>query len=420
MLFVAVVCLSLLALPAFAQVTMQFPVARDVSILGYENHDGYGFPPEYDKTLETEEWSNHGFRPQLRGRKWGQHAVLMDWDTDAINDWIASNTNPGDTLSWTLNVYPVNGPPMDIEILSLESLNDWVEGDGGYLDHGFGGSYSNFNWSDGVAATTNFAQTAFKLDADGDRVLDLDNSLPWVDNDLGTGGVDDNQYSLLARGDHFAQGSPISDFMNSEVLYQTDLDDASFDFTYATVPLDVDLVDAILNDPDNRGIFFGPMSPSVSNNWQIYSRESSGFPDELADEIPGPVASFLEVTVTPGEGQLQAGDADMDFDFDQLDLVKVQVAAKYLTGAAATWGEGDWDGAPGGAPGSPPTGNGQFDQLDIIAALAPGHYLTGKYWPALQPANDGGVAAVPEPSGLLLAALGFAALVAVGRRRRRR
>ena len=46
---------------------------------------------------------------------------------------------------------------------------------------------------------------------------------------------------------------------------------------------------------------------------------------------------------------LLAGDADQDFDFDQLDLVKVQIAGKYLTGAAATWGDGDWD-ARRGAP----------------------------------------------------------------------
>ena len=69
----------------------------------------------------------------------------------------------------------------------------------------------------------------------------------------------------------------------------------------------------------------------------------------------------------------------MDLDFDQLDLVKVQIAAKYLAGQAATWGEGDWNGAPGGSPGSPPPGNGLFDQLDIIAALSAGKYLTGPY-----------------------------------------
>ncbi len=78
-------------------------------------------------------------------------------------------------------------------------------------------------------------------------------------------------------------------------------------------------------------------------------------------------------------GVLQAGDADQDFDFDQLDLVQVQIAAKYLSGNAATWGEGDWNGAPGGTQGSPPAGNGFFDQLDIIAALNANVYLTGPY-----------------------------------------
>ena len=85
----------------------------------------------------------------------------------------------------------------------------------------------------------------------------------------------------------------------------------------------------------------------------------------------------LEVISEPTP--LQAGDADQDFDFDQLDLVKVQIGGKYLTGGAATWGEGDWNAAPGGQQGSPPEGDGQFNQLDIIAAQIAGLYLTGPY-----------------------------------------
>ena len=80
--------------------------------------------------------------------------------------------------------------------------------------------------------------------------------------------------------------------------------------------------------------------------------------------------------------QLQPGDANQDLSFDHLDIVQVLQAAKYLTGEPATWGEGDWDGAPGGEPGNPPPGNGQFDQLDIIAALSGGWYLTGPYLPS--------------------------------------
>ncbi len=80
-----------------------------------------------------------------------------------------------------------------------------------------------------------------------------------------------------------------------------------------------------------------------------------------------------------GPPLLMPGDADMDLEFDQLDLVRVQIAGKYLTGQPATWGQGDWDGAPGGSPGNPPPGNGRYDQLDIVAAIAGGHYRSGLF-----------------------------------------
>jgi hypothetical protein len=76
---------------------------------------------------------------------------------------------------------------------------------------------------------------------------------------------------------------------------------------------------------------------------------------------------------------LQAGDADQDYDFDQLDLIQVSIADKYLTGEPATWGEGDWNGAPGGWSGNPPEGDGVFDQFDVLQALKAGLYLTGEY-----------------------------------------
>ena len=63
---------------------------------------------------------------------------------------------------------------------------------------------------------------------------------------------------------------------------------------------------------------------------------------------PEEIVTLFELKEPGGTSELEAGDADQDLDFDQLDLVRVQVAAKYLTGQAATWGEGDWDGAPGG------------------------------------------------------------------------
>jgi hypothetical protein len=131
----------------------------------------------------------------------------------------------------------------------------------------------------------------------------------------------------------------------------------------------------------------------------------------------------LEITGIGGTGgivtPLQAGDADQDLDFDQLDLVKVQVAAKYLTGQPATWGEGDWNAAPGGSVGSPPQGDGQFNQLDIIAALNHGLYLTGSYG-ATAGAGSADFAAVPEPATMMLLICGAMGLAIMGSRRRAR
>ena len=138
-----------------------------------------------------------------------------------------------------------------------------------------------------------------------------------------------------------------------------------------------------------------------------------------------------------------------DLRFDQFDIVQVLQGGKYLTGEPATWGEGDWNGAPGGWPGNPPLGDGRFDQLDLIAALSD-CYLTGPY--AATKANglrddqrtnsfadavqagqsgplvpnelavigssasgelgDADLIHVPEPSGLLLAATCIAGLLA--------
>lgn len=122
---------------------------------------------------------------------------------------------------------------------------------------------------------------------------------------------------------------------------------------------------------------------------------SEGWPEPFDESdpprlLPG-ISLMIDSYVMPG---LQPGDADLDGDFDQLDLVAVQVLGKYLTGQAATWGEGDWDGAPGGSLGDPPAGNGFFNQLDIVAALNTGVYLQGPY----AAVDAGGEAGDPQTS----------------------
>ncbi len=86
-----------------------------------------------------------------------------------------------------------------------------------------------------------------------------------------------------------------------------------------------------ISDEDGGGVRDGYLDFYRESDWDV----STGYPNLT---FVGPF--------TGGGPQLQAGDADQDLDFDQLDLVKVQIAAKYLTGQAATWGQGDCNGAP--------------------------------------------------------------------------
>jgi hypothetical protein len=133
----------------------------------------------------------------------------------------------------------------------------------------------------------------------------------------------------------------------------------------------------------------------VWSGWDV-APGNDGFDTPVVSIVGNPNAvsgtrfggAVFQFTLVP-LAQMQAGDADRDRDFDQLDLVRVQVAAKYLTGQPASWGEGDWNGAPGGSRDNPPVGNGLFDQLDIIAALQGGKYLTGPY-AALAPGGSQG------------------------------
>jgi hypothetical protein len=144
-------------------------------------------------------------------------------------------------------------------------------------------------------------------------------------------------------------------------------------------------VGQIYNHTDGVGIgFVNANTYFQAQNWNNGNgRHFGGVIDEVSlYNTPLSAERILQLYQAgggAGQAPLEAGDANMDYEFNQLDLVQVQIAAKYLSGQPATWGEGDWDGAPGGEPGSPPQGNGAFDQLDIIAALGAGAYLQGPY-----------------------------------------
>jgi hypothetical protein len=116
-------------------------------------------------------------------------------------------------------------------------------------------------------------------------------------------------------------------------------------------------------------------------NWNSQLPAEEAF-DKIASQ-PGVMWDTAQLYVTGivrllGVAELKPGDASRDLNFDQLDLVQVLQANRYLTGEPATWGEGDWNGGPGGWWGSPPVGDGVFDQKDIVAALQGGSYSSSE------------------------------------------
>ena len=94
------------------------------------------------------------------------------------------------------------------------------------------------------------------------------------------------------------------------------------------------------------------------------------------------------------------GDADYDGEFNSTDLVTIFAAGEYEDDVAenSTWSTGDWN------------ADLDFDSGDLVSAFTDGGYEQG-------PKRAAAVAAVPEPSGILSALLGFLGFAGVTLRR---
>lgn len=255
-----------------------------------------------------------------------------------------------------------------------------------------------------------------------------------VDGFLGTNGLAFYEDHLLTVGlfsfnvFQFDQsdGSPVGELVNAEdgqLFFPADL----------LVDQDGSLfVSSLGNDDASNGL---PLGPGYIGKYDADTGEATN-PFFIAGVggLVQPSSMLLLQDAQPTE--LMPGDADQDLDFDQFDLIKVQVAAKYLTGEPAAWGEGDWNGGPAGSPGDPPLGDGFFDNLDIVAALSTGLYATGPYAATTAVLTDPGVSdatfgvslaavavggvdsvALPEPTTCTLMFLGLTFILVTRRRR---
>ena len=130
---------------------------------------------------------------------------------------------------------------------------------------------------------------------------------------------------------------------------------------------------------------------------------SSVAASDLAASIPRAVG-WLD----NGDGSVTAafaapGDTNIDWVVDVLDASNFLSFGKYDTGLPATWLEGDFN------------YDGVVDVLDASDFFGTGLYDTGNY---NTPVGASGIAAVPEPSAVSLAALAVAGWAAIGQVRR--
>ncbi len=251
-------------------ITERFPVNRDVGLNG----------------ANGEQYTNTGASGFVRGAKFTQHAALFDWDTEAIADFLADH--PGE-VSVTFSIYPTGTPETDVQIETVESLNDWVEGDGA------SGCCGDFTWTlDTAAVTHEFAQTFYLPDFTVD-----DDSEPWLNDEDGT------QYTFMNRG---GGGQALPNFINSFPFELAVWEENEFN----CVLLDDDLFEDLIDNPENRGLRLA--ARGSGSNWLVAMREQAG----------GTLAAFLEVTVTldrPAGVDLQPGDVNGDGSFNISDPV---------------------------------------------------------------------------------------------------
>ena len=91
------------------------------------------------------------------------------------------------------------------------------------------------------------------------------------------------------------------------------------------------------------------------------------------------------------------GDANLDSEFNSGDLVTVFSAGKYEADSPAGWDDGDWD------------ADSLFNSSDLVAAFSDGGYEVGPVLPA--------VAAIPEPTSIVMALLGLMSFACLRRRK---
>lgn len=221
-----------------------------------------------------------GADPNVRGAKnpWDEDTSYYDWDTAAVDAWINANGGRAQVASVEFFIKPYTcpgqGTTVGIQVFTLQSQNDWAEGDGTAYN---GGSW---NWTQGTPSSTYSNAREYWLVNDngtpGDtsddfNQMDAAQTVPWLD----AGGTARSINATQLRG------------MQNSV----DWDPGDVGDVYYGVALDTAFWTDILDNANNRGIILWDEldAPNPDENWQVHMREDAG----------GANAAYLKVTMVP-------------------------------------------------------------------------------------------------------------------------
>ncbi len=158
---------------------------------------------DYAEFIPDRDWSNAAGSGDLanggayeccRAYKWRwQEGLLMDWDTQAMLDWMGANPpGEGEKYKFTLDLCAVSysnwmianrsnpGQPVRLEVrtLNLGNGTNWAEGDATGPGCAPGGG--NLQWSPGTMAACNaYAQLSWTM-VGYLPTPDVDNAVPWT------------------------------------------------------------------------------------------------------------------------------------------------------------------------------------------------------------------------------------------------
>ena len=314
-----------------------------------------------------------------------------NWDDDSIELYIdAQNLDVERYVPWENEDFPEGVPAYQFTAIAgdrPDSFCNEIADENHFMEDD---TTSTFRWGinsyDGPDVVTRYSQgmdTSVSLVTEGSSMgagtYTLEAAIPW-------GALEFTPVDIRANGNEFGFGIAINDDdnidqpanRNTQMMWQTE----NGELWHRS-----DVFPSVELGPDT-GMFNGC---DVNRDGTCDAVDIDEMSQMVLDGTKRQEdRTNLIENSTPNGFNTYIGDSNLDGQFDEQDIVVGFIAGDHLTGRPAGWAEGDWD------------GNLVFDDQDFVAAFIAGGYLQGA---------RSSSAVVPEPSSLMLLAIGLFAFV---------